>query len=105
MSATIVLRKKIVRLPKRKQCDRCPFYDINLATRKDDHGQDCCEECWEGLPEMYCSSCHHEYRGDDQNDCCPRCLHHPDDPECPCGCKEDDEEEKEGEDEEGAEED
>ena len=103
MSETIVLRKKTVRLPKRKQCERCPFYDINLATRKDDHLQDCCEECWEEMGEMRCSSCRHVYRGNDQ-DCCPRCLHHPDEHECPCGCLEDPEFALEGKDEEEEEE-
>ena len=87
MNATIVLRKKTVRLPKRKQCDRC---QDNWAARKDDHLQECCGGCWEELQEMYCYSCRHEYRGHDQ-DCCPRCKHHPDDPECPCGCKDEEE--------------
>jgi len=91
MSETIVLRKKIVKLPKRKQCDRC---QDNWASRKDDHDQDCCGECWEGLQECVCW-CGFEFRGHWEMDCCPKCKHNGDDPECPCGCKEEEEEEEE----------
>ena len=84
MSETIVLRKKIVKLPKRKQCDRC---QDNWASRKDDHDQDCCGECWEELEEWVCGSCGHEFRGGGGGeDICPKCKHHPYDPYCPCGC-------------------
>jgi len=89
MSETIVLGKKIVKLPK-KECDRC---QDNRATRKDDHLQDCCEECWEGLMECVCW-CGFEFRGHWETDCCPKCKHNSDDPECPCGCKEEDGEEQ-----------
>lgn len=94
MGSTIVLGKKTVRIPKRKKCDRCPFYDIKFATRKDDHLQDCCEECWEELPELVCW-CGFEFRGRWEMDCCPKCKHSPEDKQCPCGCLEDEDYQRE----------
>lgn len=87
---TRVLGKKTVRLPKKK-CERC---EENVATRKDDHDQHCCEECWEEMPEWFCSRCDHEFRGAD-GDICPKCKHHPEDPYCPCGCLTDEEYQRE----------
>ena len=84
-----------------RECHMCGGEEkYGEVIRKDDHDRDICENCWEEMPDWVCSRCDHEFRGND-DDCCPGCSHHPEDPGCPCGCKVDEEDEEDKEDEDG----
>ena len=42
-------------------------------------------------PEIWkwnCPQCGENFTGT-EGECCPHCSHHPEDPHCPCGCRED----------------
>jgi hypothetical protein len=74
-----------------RKCECCG--DMTENAVRDYHKRYVCETCWEEMVEWVCSRCNYEFRAMD-NDCCPDCCHHPEDPVCPCGCKEEDGEEQ-----------